>query len=148
MLQTARLALQDDVIGGKLGGEVEVDETFIGGKAHNMHKSVRNKTSGSELYGQNGKAVVIGALECGVVCAFKVASDRKRNTISYSSVSMCRQAQRFTRMSTQVIGRCQKNTASDRQPPCELRCRQPPHQWSRELLESAEAVVGRHLRIG
>ena len=25
--------------GGKFGGEVEVDETFIGGKARNMHKS-------------------------------------------------------------------------------------------------------------
>ena len=38
MLQRARLAMQDEVTGGKLGGEVEVDETFIGGKARNMHK--------------------------------------------------------------------------------------------------------------
>ena len=36
-----RLALQDEFFGAKLGGpdsEVEVDETFIGGKARNMHK--------------------------------------------------------------------------------------------------------------
>ena len=43
MLGRIRLALQDKNTGGKLGGEdhskVEVDETFIGGKARNMHKS-------------------------------------------------------------------------------------------------------------
>ena len=38
MLQRARLAMQDDQSGGKLGGEVEVDESFIGGKARNMHQ--------------------------------------------------------------------------------------------------------------
>ena len=41
MLQRARLAMQDTETGGKLGGEVEVDETFIGGKARNMHKEKR-----------------------------------------------------------------------------------------------------------
>lgn len=82
MLQRARLALQDDVTGGKLGGEVEVDETFIGGKARNMHKSARNKKfKGQSMYGQNGKAVVIGALERGGRVRTKVASDRKKNTI-------------------------------------------------------------------
>src|SRR5258706_9824825 len=40
MLQRARLALQGDD-GGMLGGEVEVDETFIGGKSRNMPKHVR-----------------------------------------------------------------------------------------------------------
>src|SRR5216684_558078 len=39
MLQRGRLAMQDELTGGKFGGEVEVDETFIGGKARNMHKS-------------------------------------------------------------------------------------------------------------
>jgi ISXO2-like transposase domain len=39
MLQRARLAMQDEHCGGKLGGEVEVDETYISGKARNMHKS-------------------------------------------------------------------------------------------------------------
>ncbi len=38
MLQRIRLALQGDT-GGKLSGEIEVDETFIGGKARNMHAS-------------------------------------------------------------------------------------------------------------
>ncbi len=38
MLQRIRLAMQDENGGGgKLGGDVEVDETYIGGKARNMH---------------------------------------------------------------------------------------------------------------
>jgi transposase-like protein len=42
MLQRIRLAMQDDTDGGgKLGGEVEVDETFIGGKSRNMHATKR-----------------------------------------------------------------------------------------------------------
>ena len=36
MLHRIRLALQDESF-GKLNGEVEADETFIGGKARNMH---------------------------------------------------------------------------------------------------------------
>ena len=33
LLHRIRLAMQDDLSGGSLGGEVEVDETYIGGKA-------------------------------------------------------------------------------------------------------------------
>ena len=33
MLHRIRLGMQDKYTGGKLSGEVEVDETFIGGKA-------------------------------------------------------------------------------------------------------------------
>src|ERR1700689_351372 len=43
MLHRIRLMMQDDLTGGTLGGEVEVDETFIGGKARNMHRIRRNK---------------------------------------------------------------------------------------------------------
>jgi transposase-like protein len=39
MLARIRLAMQDENNGGKLSGEVECDETFIGGKARNMHKA-------------------------------------------------------------------------------------------------------------
>jgi transposase-like protein len=37
MLHRIRLAMQDEM-GGKISGHVEVDETYIGGKARNMHK--------------------------------------------------------------------------------------------------------------
>ena len=50
MLQRVRLAMQDDSNGGgKLGGEVEVDETFIGGKARNMHKAKRRAVMAAKL---------------------------------------------------------------------------------------------------
>ena len=45
MLQRARLAMQDDRKGGKLSGEVEIDESYIGGKARNMHNPTRPKSS-------------------------------------------------------------------------------------------------------
>src|SRR5918996_109333 len=43
MLSRLRLALQDEQTGGKLGGEVEADETYIGGKARNMSKSKKRR---------------------------------------------------------------------------------------------------------
>ena len=43
MMHRIRLAMKDAGLGAKLGskdgGEVEVDESFVGGKLHNMHKS-------------------------------------------------------------------------------------------------------------
>jgi len=58
VLHRIRLAMQTETF-GKLGGEVEVDETFIGGKARNMHHGKR-KAKGR---GAAGKAVVMGLLE-------------------------------------------------------------------------------------
>lgn len=60
-----RLAMQDDNNGGKLGGEVEVDETYIGGKARNMNRRQREK----HLAGRGhknawaGKIAVMGLLQ-------------------------------------------------------------------------------------
>ena len=50
MLQRIRLALQGEN-GGKLSGEVEVDETFIGGKSRNVHASKR----ALKVHGTGGK---------------------------------------------------------------------------------------------
>src|SRR5258708_36607673 len=67
-----RLAMQDEQTGGKLSGEVEVDETFIGGLARNMHEAKRaekihgtggkDKTVGMGMMerGGNGRAFVVG----------------------------------------------------------------------------------------
>jgi len=57
MLQRLRDVMQDPKTGGKLSGEVEVDETFIGGKSRNMHKS-RKLGQGTA-----NKEVVFGMLE-------------------------------------------------------------------------------------
>ncbi|MFN0016975.1 MAG: IS1595 family transposase [Pirellulaceae bacterium] len=58
MLHRIRLAMQNGSF-EKLKGEVEADETFIGGKARNMHKGQR-KVKGS---GTMGKEVVMGLLD-------------------------------------------------------------------------------------
>src|SRR3989454_4211581 len=50
MMHRIRLALQDGST-AKLGGEVEVDETFIGGKARNMHVAQRKR----RINGTDGK---------------------------------------------------------------------------------------------
>ncbi|MBI3478253.1 MAG: IS1595 family transposase [Acidobacteria bacterium] len=79
MLQRLRLALRDEFYGSKLGGgggEVEVDETFIGGKARNMHKAKRIKTKVRE--GNFGKTIVMGMLERGGHVKAKVIPNRKK----------------------------------------------------------------------
>jgi len=45
----------------KLSGQVEVDETFIGGKARNMHRSERARRIHGT--GGSGKVAVMGLLE-------------------------------------------------------------------------------------
>jgi transposase-like protein len=62
MLHRIRLAMQTGSF-LKLSGEVEVDETYIGGKARNMHKAKRaEKIHGR---GPRDKTPVIGSLERG-----------------------------------------------------------------------------------
>jgi hypothetical protein len=73
-----RLAMQG-MTGGKLGGEVEVDESFIGGKARNMHKSKRERV----ITGTGGKdkAIVQGIMERGGNVRAFVVDDRKKKTV-------------------------------------------------------------------
>jgi transposase-like protein len=62
MLHRIRLAMQSKTF-NKLGGEVEVDETFIGGKSRNMHKDKRERV----ITGTGGKdkEIVFGMVERG-----------------------------------------------------------------------------------
>src|ERR1700689_2110450 len=81
MLHRIRLALQEKStvkIGGS-GSEVEVDETFIGGKARNMHVgSARRKRLNQT--GVTGKVAIVGLLERGgEVRAAVVPTRRKRD---------------------------------------------------------------------
>ncbi len=63
MLHRLREVMQDPQTGGKLSGEIEVDETYIGGKARNMHKDRKARMLGGAGGGQVGKTAVQGLLE-------------------------------------------------------------------------------------
>jgi transposase-like protein len=78
MAHRIRLALQSGHF-GKFGGEVEVDETFIGGKARNMHVEQRKR----RITGTGGKdkVAVLGILKRGGKVVTKVVENRKKATL-------------------------------------------------------------------
>jgi transposase-like protein len=79
MLHRIRLAMHNGTM-DKLTGEVEVDETYIGGKARNMHKSVRDrKITGA---GGSGKVAVLGLLERHGQVRTMVVPNAKRKTLA------------------------------------------------------------------
>lgn len=78
LLHRIRLVLQG-ADGGKLGGTVEVDETFIGGKARNMHMAKRKKVITGR--GATGKTVVMGMLERGGKVKTHVIAERDKKTL-------------------------------------------------------------------
>jgi transposase-like protein len=82
VLHRLRFALQTGSI-TKLGGNgapIEVDETFIGGKARFMHKAKRQRlTRNGGMQGGAGKAVVMGLLERGGKVKATVIPQRKHN---------------------------------------------------------------------
>jgi transposase-like protein len=73
-----RLAMQTGTF-AKLDGVIEVDETFVGGKARNMHKHIRaRKITGT---GGKDKTVVAGVMERGGEMRATVISNTKRATL-------------------------------------------------------------------
>src|SRR5207253_3334816 len=62
MLHRLRLAIHAKSF-DKMGGTVEVDETFIGGKARNMHAAKRTRLGISQSRSMIGKVAVMGLLE-------------------------------------------------------------------------------------
>ena len=78
MLHRIRKAMAD-LTGNKLGGAgqppIEIDETFVGGKVRNMHKS--KKVKGLSYAAGNGKAIVMGMLERGGKVRAGVIPNRK-----------------------------------------------------------------------
>ena len=84
MLHRIRLAMQDETFGSKLGGnggEVEADETFIGGKARNMHKDVKARRIAGQGQAAKDKLIVMGILERGGRVRTHVIADRKSETL-------------------------------------------------------------------
>jgi transposase-like protein len=78
MAHRLRYALKDGGF-GLLSGEVEVDETFIGGKARNMHIAQRKR----RITGTGGKdkTMVVGFIERGGKVQTVVVENRKKKTL-------------------------------------------------------------------
>jgi hypothetical protein len=79
MLHRIRVAMTESG-DTKLGlmAPVEIDETFVGGKMKNMHKSKRKPMA---YQGGNGKAIVLGMLERGGKIRAGVIEDRSKGTM-------------------------------------------------------------------
>jgi transposase-like protein len=81
MMHRIRLGMQTTAfrqLGGK-GKEIEVDETFIGGKAINMHAEKHNRRIRSTR--SKDKTAVIGILERGGEVRANVIPNRKRSSL-------------------------------------------------------------------
>jgi transposase-like protein len=87
MLHRIRLAMKNGSLSSLLGGEgseVEVDETFIGGKVQNMHRArrVRFAAQGGHTGGMTGKTAVQGILDRNLrEVRATVVPDIKRETL-------------------------------------------------------------------
>jgi transposase-like protein len=79
MMHRIRLGMQDEQTGGKLSGGVEVDETFIGAKARNMHKDVKERKIHGR--GSEGKTIVAAVLERGGKVRAKIINRRKKKDL-------------------------------------------------------------------
>jgi transposase-like protein len=79
MLHRIRLAMQTGTFETKMSGQVEVDETFIGGLARNMHKARREAAITGT--GGKGKVAVMGLLERNGKVRAKVIANATRETL-------------------------------------------------------------------
>jgi transposase-like protein len=64
MLHRLRMAVHAKSF-DKFGGDVEVDETFIGGAARNMHKAKRDRVMKGKVAGRTHLTAVVGAIKRG-----------------------------------------------------------------------------------
>lgn len=78
MLHRIRLAIQNGSM-DKLSGEVEADETYIGGKMQNMHKARREQFGFGQ--GGAGKEIVMGLLERKGKVKVKHVANAKKKTV-------------------------------------------------------------------
>jgi transposase-like protein len=104
MLHRIRLAMQNEAVGGmgEGGGTVEVDETFVGGRIANMHKSKRAKMAeikGRALKGDHmNKTIVMGLLDRDVrEVRAKVIPNVRRDTLQSEILrEVCRDSKVYT----------------------------------------------------
>jgi hypothetical protein len=104
MLHRIRLVMQNESLGmmGDGGGTVEVDETFVGGRIKNMHKSKRARLAeikGKTLTGDHmNKTIVMGMLDRDVrEVRAKIIPNVRRDTLQSEILrEVCRDSKVYT----------------------------------------------------
>lgn len=81
MLHRIRLAMKEGFTPVSLKGKVEVDESYIGGKVGNIHKSKRTTNVGRKATAAENKTAVLGMLERDGKIITEVVRDNKRSTL-------------------------------------------------------------------
>jgi transposase-like protein len=123
MLQRIRLAMQDENDGGKLGGDVEVDETYIGGKARNMHWAKRRALMSATVDALGnpsksnrwaGKQPVLGILQRGADGTSRIRTktipDVRQHRLHREIVENVEEGSRFTPTICTPTRTCRWNT--------------------------------------
>jgi hypothetical protein len=130
--------------GGKLGGDVEVDETYIGGKARNMHKSKRRVSVSCRSEFDDRQGCRHGPAGAARRRRQQDPHDRRRERRKGHLQSRRSRARRdwrdgpHGRASLLQGSVCGLRAQRDR-PRRKVRGRAGPHERLRELLEPAEA---------
>lgn len=81
MVHRIRLAMQMGSFEKKMGGQVEADETYIGGLARNMHRDKRDRKVHGTGGVASGKVAVMGLLERQGEVRAKVIDDARQETL-------------------------------------------------------------------
>jgi transposase-like protein len=147
MLHRIRLAMQSKRF-ARLSGEVEVDETFIGGAARNMHKADRKRKGiDGAAHASTAKTPVLGMVERGGRVKAEVVPDVRRKTlrprvidnVEVGSMLYTDSLPSYTGLdvaySHETIDHAERYVDGAR-----------AHEHDRELLVAREAEPARHLR--
>jgi transposase-like protein len=127
----------------KLSGHVEADETFIGGKARNMHVAQRQRRITGT--GTKDKAPVMGILERGKdgksrIPHFGNSEPKENRDPGRSQKARGSRFRALQRCASVLPGTCWRICSSGRRSCCGVRRRGRTHERVRELLEFAQTV--------
>ena len=143
MMHRIRLALQDQ-LSGSSSGEVEVDETFIGGKARNMHcGQARAPNHWNWRKRQNCRHGNLGARREG--SHYRCSESPQESRFSNKCETCAAGAALYTDALQSYDGLVARVRAPSDRPCGKVRGRKSPHQRTRKLLVPLEARHQRNL---
>jgi len=145
MMHRVRLATQTGSFTklGGLGVEVEADETFMGGKARNMHVDKRER----RITGTGGKdkSAVLGILERGGKLRTMVVPSRRKKPLQQEVRSRVAAESALYTDALQSYDGLSQNYAHKVIDPAEKYVDGHAHKWTRKFLELAQAPDQRNL---